>query len=533
MIKANTLYGLIAVLLITLSGCIKDKYEIAKGGGFSLYPNTIIANDITNTQLIQVTPTQLIYQNNTSQLAEVKQGDIIVSGITDKAPYGYLRKVISVTQNGNQTILSTEYAKLDEAIKSCHIEYRRKFAASDTLPGKTDETADLEFGNEMNLILYDKDGDTSTTHDQVKVYGAYKLDPDFLFNLDIDNGLEYVRLGFASREQVELNVEAALVNSPVLKPEISFPPYKLTPFTIWVGPCPFCIPIVVVPELKFKIGAEAEMYATVKAGFNGEFVQQAYVDWQKGRGWGTFHEQNYQPTVTQHSIEGTAELEGYVKAELSFSFYDISGLESSIDAKVYAKAEGTCNITPAGFDDCNFNIKGGISSTAEVNVNLFSHQLVDYSVDIFDLNTVIYSYGQDDTRTSFGLSNGNYSFYNINGCVLTASQDTGSHNDIYFDVDYNIFNPYQFFEVRNTYVMENGLTGNNYYDSNDPSVTIVDYNTIKLGYCTRFSASQYADMTFVILNDSYVSSPITVRVYRQPGCYKKEDDSFAIVVPSN
>lgn len=48
----------------------------------------------------------------------LEQGDVIVSGITPQTPGGMLLKVDKVTRNGEQVILETTGAAIEEAIMS-------------------------------------------------------------------------------------------------------------------------------------------------------------------------------------------------------------------------------------------------------------------------------------------------------------------------------------------------------------------------------------------------------------------------------
>nr|WP_303646110.1 DUF5719 family protein [Candidatus Solincola tengchongensis] len=63
----------------------------------------------------------LTFDADVGALQDVEIGDVIVSGITSKTPYGMLQKVAGVNRAGGQVILETVEASLEEAIWRGHI----------------------------------------------------------------------------------------------------------------------------------------------------------------------------------------------------------------------------------------------------------------------------------------------------------------------------------------------------------------------------------------------------------------------------
>jgi len=64
-------------------------------------------------------------------------GDIICSGITENAPYGFFYKVKKVTASGGNTVIETEMASLEEAVKNAVID--QTFNLIDYIEGVFDE----------------------------------------------------------------------------------------------------------------------------------------------------------------------------------------------------------------------------------------------------------------------------------------------------------------------------------------------------------------------------------------------------------
>ena len=106
---------------------------------------------------------------------------IIVGGITNATPYGFLRKVISVSLEGEQFIVETEFASLSEAFPFGVIDEVISYASSSDIQSSTlydgvsfTTTTNGEDGFYFNyelidVVLFDYDGNKETTYDQVKV----------------------------------------------------------------------------------------------------------------------------------------------------------------------------------------------------------------------------------------------------------------------------------------------------------------------------------------------------------------------------
>lgn len=68
-------------------------------------------------QPIKVTDDELIFSNNPHYSKE----DVIVAGILDAAPKGFIRKVLSVEKDDSQYIVHTEYAVLTDVFEELHL----------------------------------------------------------------------------------------------------------------------------------------------------------------------------------------------------------------------------------------------------------------------------------------------------------------------------------------------------------------------------------------------------------------------------
>lgn len=112
----------VILLLIVGSGTILYKFIKSKPSNTEeiLLKNnvTIITTETpTDQQPISVTENELVFNDNPGY----SNNDIIVSGIIDSAPTGFIRKVINVTQQNNQYIVKTEYGFLTDIFEKARI----------------------------------------------------------------------------------------------------------------------------------------------------------------------------------------------------------------------------------------------------------------------------------------------------------------------------------------------------------------------------------------------------------------------------
>ncbi|MFM2306543.1 MAG: hypothetical protein RLZZ367_1212 [Bacteroidota bacterium] len=504
-------------LLVNLCGCIKDKEEINNyPATLKLQAHTIVTNGQTDTKLIDINATQLIYNGVPDQLSKAVSGDIVVSGITDMAPTGYLRKIVSVTQNGSRTVLNTTSATLEDAIEECNLSYNRPFAISDTFSGKKE---DLGFGNEVNIILHDRDGSSSTTNDRIMLTGSYQMSPSLLCSLYIKHAqVKYLKLGMGLTENLDLHINANLYSSTLFEDEVVLANYPLAPIVMWVG----SFPIVVRPVIKLKAGHETDINANVSAGWSGSAYQDAYIEYNQGQGWQVNSTKSITPTVAEHTLTGSVESEVYLKAEMEFILYDFEGVTSSLYAKSYINSEGTCTVTPSGIDDCNWNISAGFKAGGEVKAEVFGLSLIDYSADIFDYSKVIYTSGQSNGKIPITISNLQDNVTSLNDCWMDEANGYGSHFTMTFDINDPDFNVYDYFEIRSVGHFSNGVEDYDYLTSNSSAVTIVDNNTIRISWCRYFAAANYLDQDIAIFNSTYQSNTISRRIDRPSGANKNE-----------
>ncbi len=122
-------FALVGIILLVILAIIVALFFFKSDKNVSsdviLKENVHIITKETEEQPIKVSENKLVFDDK----VPYKEGDVIVSGITDTAPSGYIRKVIEVYKEDEQYTLVTENGVLTDVFEKAHIEKRFVFTA--------------------------------------------------------------------------------------------------------------------------------------------------------------------------------------------------------------------------------------------------------------------------------------------------------------------------------------------------------------------------------------------------------------------
>jgi hypothetical protein len=89
--------------------------------------------------LSEVTANQIVFSASSAEIEKLKDFDIIVTGISENAPYGLMRKITGIQNTGTTVTLSTTDALLTDLIKEGNIHLQVKLLEKDfSLKSKMD-----------------------------------------------------------------------------------------------------------------------------------------------------------------------------------------------------------------------------------------------------------------------------------------------------------------------------------------------------------------------------------------------------------
>jgi len=311
-------------------------------GGVVIPDTTVVLTGTTLLNLSAVSDDKSVYtfSGTTDQLASLEQGDVIV-GISDLAPDGFLRKVQSVTAEGDQVVVQTEPATLSEAIETGSLSLTQELRPTDVRGGFVQpgvELASTPMGqidehrgylwviNLVNVVLFDADGKDSTTGDQIRADGSIKFNVSMDFRLDIGGfELKNLYLVGSAGEYADIRVSgnAKLFDKHLSK---SVGSYVLNAILVPIGP----VPVWITPVLNIEVGVDGTASIGIEAGVRQEVSLRAGIEYTKAKRWQPIGEltrtfEAYPPRLT-----GNLDVEAHGAVTLGVLVYGVVGIQADI-----------------------------------------------------------------------------------------------------------------------------------------------------------------------------------------------------------
>jgi len=325
-------------------------------------PDTTAVLPESTTQYLQsISPdgSVLTFSQSTPELEELVPGDILLTDVNAAAPDGLLRKVTSVAPQGDDVVVTTEPAVLEEAVEDGAVYEAVQLTPADVtsvtaLPGvQTSSPASPDsttFYIEIpyEVVIYDKDGKSETKDDQVNVKGSIEFDLDNEFYLKIQNwNVKQFTLANTTTVTKEITVFVGT--------ELSFEPdpytiasYKFKPVTMWIG----WVPVIVFPQLDLFVGMEGSVSVGISTGLIATATLRAGIIYTAASGWRTFSGITTGFEFVPPHLLLEASVEFYIGLRFSVYLYKVAG--PYIEVKPFLELE----VKP--LDDPWWELFGGV-----------------------------------------------------------------------------------------------------------------------------------------------------------------------------
>jgi len=128
------------MVMILPTGCKKDEFNWGENVGNITYSgNVVFLGDKELASLKEVTANRIVFTDKAGEIEKITEMSILVVGVSQKTPYGLLRKVNSIQASGTEIVITTTDALLADAIKEGTIQFQKKLLEKDfRLKSKTD-----------------------------------------------------------------------------------------------------------------------------------------------------------------------------------------------------------------------------------------------------------------------------------------------------------------------------------------------------------------------------------------------------------
>ena len=294
-------------------------------------PTTAALSSQTNLYIESISPDGSVYtySQTTPELQQIKIGDFLVAGISSAAQNGFLRRVTAISPNG--LVFTTEPASLEDVIEdgaayNTQMLLPADVRSGDYLPGvvldRSPAVDPVTFSFAVNnVVLYDEDGNRSTTSDQIIANGTLDFELNYEFYLNIES-FKLKKLTFASNNTLrnKLTVESKLASAKVNKEEI-LASQTFSPITVMVG----VVPVVFVPQLDVVVGMDGSVKIGISSSIEQSITSRAGVSYTDGAGWRPISEDVSNFNFSPPQLTAEASLKGYFGIRLNQYLYGVAG----------------------------------------------------------------------------------------------------------------------------------------------------------------------------------------------------------------
>ena len=357
---------------------------------------TRVINDETLRALISMSEDQsvLVFERMTPQLSLIFIDDIIVGNSTlevgnNAAPFGFLRRVANVfTESSGEFVIETVPAALEEAIQNGGQSKLISVNLENIFQEEPLENSSLNKGDGISLIgytptytglnvtidhvIFDEDGNTTTTNDQVKARGWVNVQPGVEVQLDFDirnHRLQYFNFITVSKESVRLELYSK-VNVLSFDKRVTIAQYTFMPVTFFIG----YVPVVITPQLTLSVGANGKVSVELNTGLDqsAKIVTGAKYENGDWRPIAEISESHIGKIETE--LKQSAKIEAFAGPELSVKVYGAAG--------PYGRIKGYLALNADPAKDPWWTLKGGVNGDLGIRVELFSFAVASYTIPI-------------------------------------------------------------------------------------------------------------------------------------------------------
>ena len=354
------------------------------GNSGTLSPNTKILTEAGINKLYDVSPSTLSFQSNSTYALDLKAGDIVVTGVHEITPFGLLREVTTIENQGSGIQVYTTPVSLEQALVQANfngtinfsngIETKRAPLKGDGLETKKGAlsvySASVNFDNtdlyNGNLFL---DGSIGAT-----------LDSNLQIEIDW-NTIERVRYTITGEQGLDLKVSGEFAQS--LDKELpAIEPIQFAPITFFLPTVP-PFPIVITPNLTITLGVKATGQMSAQTSVSQSLELEVGLEYQNGQ-WneikGVDNSFNFDPPSLG---ETNGSLEVFAKPRFSLELYDIAGPHTEMRGHLRGEAGISEGIW--------YKLFAGVQVGVGVKVDAFGKSLVDYSNIVWEFEKLLAS----------------------------------------------------------------------------------------------------------------------------------------------
>lgn len=351
----NTVKVLLIVLIVFQASCKKEEFSWGQKVGDLTYSGNVVFLGASELSMLdQVTDNQLVFNGTAGEIEKITETSILVMGISEKTPYGLLRKVTSLQKNGEELVASTTDAILPDAVKDGTITLRetlleRNFMLRSKTPGVLINESSKFF--EGLAITLEKLELLSGGSPAAEVSGSMGLSAELEISMIIRSN---------EIERIEMAVELTRIDELTISAGHSFSGSGEVTAAEFVHRPVIIDSLVFVPEVSMIAGFEGLVSGSVNSGVRQDRVSSLSTRYEGG----TWSDQPVANTVLydflRPQVPGNSDLMVFSGPVLTLRLFGIPFLETEASSifsieqnegpsalwKLYIGNEGQSRIMP-------------------------------------------------------------------------------------------------------------------------------------------------------------------------------------------
>jgi photosystem II stability/assembly factor-like uncharacterized protein len=381
--KRVILLIVLGIMLIP-TGCKKDDKEEPKPNPEPQSGEVVVADvtkimDASTRQAIASIDTvnyTFVFNNETELVKNLKVGDILVDSCSEKAPYGYLRKITSIEGTKSGKTVKTQQAKLTEAVLQGSIDFtadelpllRNRIRKMKLAPGVTLKQMK---NTDFTVFYFDYDMNLGSDDAKINIKGNSSLDMGLFFKFDWtyqilpypDVIVDLFKAGVEMNQSSSINITSDA--GATLTENISLATFYFDPWTFSVGP----VPVVFFPKVELVMDVDGNVSAVFSTGASEEYHGELGVQYTSESGFGPLMGSDFSYDYYAPSLELSSNITTKVGPKVSLMLYNVVGPYiylsgyTTLDASYYSST---------GNWDMDFVV--GAMATTGIEVDIFSFE---------------------------------------------------------------------------------------------------------------------------------------------------------------
>jgi hypothetical protein len=130
--KYIVLASILFIMMILSPCCERGEFNWGTKIGNITYSGNVVFLGAEELALLkEVSSNKVVFSGNAGEIGNIADNSILLIGVSEKTPYGLLRKVTGIQKNGDETTISTSDGLLPDAIKEGTIKFQGKLLEKD------------------------------------------------------------------------------------------------------------------------------------------------------------------------------------------------------------------------------------------------------------------------------------------------------------------------------------------------------------------------------------------------------------------